>query len=119
MRDRVQGSAAAEMLAVCNALYIAHAHQLVQHGDAVLLQTDCLAAIQAFEDQRQVKNPDEVAAVRYFRTIRKEQSLRVSFKHVKGHTTRPEARFVTNNLCDKRAKEGMRQARATLKGRSE
>lgn len=116
MRGVIKGPAAAEMLAVCNVLYIAWAKQLVQARDHVLIQTDCQAAIQAFEGSRTVSNPDEKEAVRYLHTIRREKSLNVSFRHVKGHTNRPEARFVTNNLCDRRAKEGMRQARATLKG---
>lgn len=104
------------MLAVCNALFIAVKDGLLQEGDHALVQTDCVAAITAFEGSRLVTNPDEFEAVRYFNDFRQGKKFTVSFRHVKGHTTRPEARFVTNNLCDKRAKEGMRKARARLKG---
>jgi len=116
MKGAVEGSAAAEMLAVCNAVYIALASKLVQHGDHILLQTDCVAAIDAFENRRTTRKPDEIKALQYLRKVKKDNGLRMSFKHVKGHTTRTEARFVTNNMCDRRAKDGMRQARATMKG---
>lgn len=119
MQRAIKGPAAAEMFAVCNALYIAVRRGLVLERDHVLVQTDCMAAIHAFDGSRQVKNVDEVEAVRYFHQFRKEQSFTVSFRHVKGHTRRTEARYVTNNLCDKRAKDGMRQARKKLKEKTE
>lgn len=114
MRGAVCGSAAAEMLAACNALFVALELTLAQPGDHVLLQTDCVSAIQAFEGSRTVRVKDEFTALVYFRKLKKDKSINVSFRHVKGHTTRSEPRYVTNKLCDRRAKEGMRQARATL-----
>lgn len=114
MKGKVESSHTAEMLAVCNSIHVALASGLVQPGDHLLVQTDCLAAIQAFENKREPKKPQEREALRFFRELRKEKDLGVSFRHVKGHTTRTEARYVTNNLCDQRAKEGMRRARRTL-----
>jgi ribonuclease HI len=114
MRGTVDSSSAAEMMACVNALFHGCFMGLVQPGDHVLVQTDCIAAIQAFEGQRNSLTKDEREAVRSFRSLRKEKSVSVSFRHVKGHTKRTEARYVTNNLCDKRAKEGMRRSRAVL-----
>lgn len=119
MQRAIKGPAAAEMFAVCNALFIAVRRGLVQERDHVLIQTDCMAAIHAYDGTRRVTNPDEVEAVNYFHQFRKEQSFTVSFRHVKGHTRRTEARYVTNNLCDKRAKDGMRQARKKLKEKTQ
>lgn len=116
MKGLVADSTTAEMQAVCNALYAAVRCQLVQPGDEVLIQTDCEAAIQAFQGSRDVRRKHEREVLRYFHSLRERSSIRVSFRHVKGHTKRKEARYVTNNLCDQRAKEGMRQARATVKG---
>lgn len=115
MKTPVESSHAAEMLAVCNSMFAALKFGLVVEGDHILMQTDCMAAIRAFENMRQTKKPQEKEALRYFRELRKERNLTVSFRHVKGHTTRTEARYVTNNLCDQRAKEGMRRARRALK----
>jgi ribonuclease HI len=116
MKGVVQGSIAAEMLALCNATFIALKTGLVEAGDHILLQTDCVAAITAFEGQRNIKNPDERKAHGYLWRLKKAEGINISFRHVKGHTNNREARFVTNNLCDQRAKTGMREARATLKG---
>lgn len=114
MKCRVDGNIAAEMQAVVNALYIAHRLQLVQAADEVLIQTDCMAAIDAFEGKRRNLPAQEWEAVKVLRRLRSDHSLRVVFRHVKGHTGKKEARFVTNHLCDKRAKEAMRRARARV-----
>lgn len=114
MKMRVESSHTAEMLAVCNSLFVALREGLVQDGDHVLMQTDCKAAINAFENNRPTKMPQEGEALRFFRDLRKERTLSVSFRHVKGHTDRKETRYVTNNLCDQRAKDGMRIARRAL-----
>lgn len=114
MKSRVDGNIAAEMQAVVNALYIAHRLQLVQAADEVLIQTDCMAAIDAFEGKRKKLPSQEWEAVRVLRRLRSEYDLRIVFRHVKGHTGKKEARYVTNHLCDKRAKEAMRRARARV-----
>lgn len=72
MKGKVESSHTAEMLAVCNSLHIALASELVQPGDHVLMQTDCLAAIYAFENKREPKQPQEREALRFFRKLRRE-----------------------------------------------
>lgn len=114
VQRKVGGSIAAEMMAVVNALAIAVKRELVQKGDHVLLQTDCQGAIDAFIGVRTRLPPDERDAKGAFFELKRLHGFTFSFRHVKGHTTRPEARYVTNNLCDKRAKDGLRLARRFL-----
>jgi len=114
MKCRLEGNIAAEMQAVANALHIATRLQLVQAADEVLIQTDCMAAIDAFEGKRKNLPSQEWEAVRVLRRLRSEHNLQIVFRHVKGHTGKKEARYVTNHLCDKRAKEAMRRARARV-----
>ena len=95
MKCRVDGNIAAEMQAVVNALYIAHRLQLVQAADEVLIQTDCMAAIDAFEGKRRNLPAQEWEAVKVLRRLRSDHSLRVVFRHVKGHTGKKEARLRT------------------------
>lgn len=116
IKDKVDSSGAAEMIAIVNALHISIKGELVQDGDHVLLQTDCQGAIDAFNSSRSRLTKDERAAKTAFFELKKKLGFSFSFRHVKGHTTRPEARYVTNNLCDKRAKDGMRLARQRLGG---
>lgn len=113
-RKRCDGSAAAEMMAVVNAFAIAINRKTVQEGDHVLLQTDCVEAIAVLSHRRRGGTADQLECIRVFRQLKKEAGVTVSFRHVKGHTRHEAARFVTNNLCDRRAKAGMRAMRKQL-----
>ena len=113
-KGRVDGSSAAEMMALANALFQTLGRGIAKAGDHVLLQTDCQSAIDAFESRRVNMTNDERRAKKEFFTLKKASRVTVSFRHVKGHTTRTEARYVTNNLCDQRAKDGMRLARKLI-----
>lgn len=116
MQNPISSSGAAEMAALVNGLFFACMSGIAQRGDHVLLQSDCTGAIAGLESQRKELSSDERYAKKRFFEIKKEYGVTVSFRHVKGHTNRTEARYVTNNLCDQRAKAGMRLARKRLKG---
>jgi ribonuclease HI len=125
MKDAVDGSGAAEMMAVVNAVVKALALELVQPGDKLLLQTDCESAIMAFQNQRANITRDEAKAKKAFWDTIKAHNLSFFFRHVKGHMTRAKlrhmgitntSRYVTNNMCDMRAREGMEKARAAARG---
>lgn len=114
IRTPVDSSNAAEMAALVNGLFFACKAGIAIAGDHVLLQTDCQSAIDAFESKRSRLSRDERSAKHHLFELKKDFGLTVSFRHVKGHTDRTEARYVTNNLCDQRAKQGMRLARRNL-----
>lgn len=114
---RATSSGVAEMMAVVNALWMARETGLVQGGDYVLVQTDCQAAIGAFEGTRCCHDVDEQAVLGSYHELVRKSGMRVYFRHVKGHTSRhrnPEARFGANRACDGRAGEHMRRARARI-----
>lgn len=115
---QVDGSCAAEMMAVVNGLHRATKYNLAQKGDHILLQTDCQSAIDAFSGKRNIYNKDEAKAKKMLYAIKLKIGLTLSFRHVKGHSKSKEARYVTNNLCDERAKKGMRLARSKFKDTS-
>lgn len=112
MKSSVATNVTAEMMALCNALHEAVRLGLVRASDVVLLQTDCMAAIDAFTGQRMRLIEQESQAVQHLHGLRDKLFLEVQFRHVKGHTGNTEARFVTNKMCDRRAKAAMRRARA-------
>lgn len=114
MKNPPSTNIAAEMQAAVNALHIAIRHGLVQADDDVLVQTDCMAAIDAFEKRRRNLSQHEKEAVDVIERLRRHHRLTLVFRHVKGHSGRKEARYVTNHMCDKRAKEAMRLARARI-----
>lgn len=111
-KERVVTSCVAEMMALVNGLHTACKQGLVQNADSVLMQTDCLGAIQAFQGQRGYMSPVEQSVVKYYEELLTASSVHVSFRHVKGHTTRKEPRYYINSKCDEFAKKAMRKARA-------
>lgn len=111
---RVENNNTAEMMAVCHALYEATKEGLVQSGDYVLIQTDCLGAIHRLKGSHPSRSKQERECTNYLRQVRKNLNLGIELRHVKGHSSKKESRFVANNMCDIRAKEGMREARRLL-----
>lgn len=105
----------AEMKAIANAIHHAMFAKLVLLGDRVLIQSDCIGAIHAFTGQRSTLKPQEREVVEWFRKFTVKYDIRVTFKHVKGHSTNTEARFVSNQICDRKAKQEMRRARNLFK----
>lgn len=103
-----------EMKAIVNAIYFGMRENLIEPGDSLLLQTDCQSAIDAFTGSRTLIPDCERESVKVLGKLMVEQQLKYTFRHVKGHTNRPEPRFATNRSCDKRAKKHMRIRRTNV-----
>lgn len=113
LKKRLASSNDAEMAAVVNALHVAYREGVLHDGDDVLIQIDCVGAIRQFQGPRHgVTDPYHI--VEEFHRFKREHRLAITFKHVKGHTGRTEARYLANKMCDKRAKRGMREARRLI-----
>lgn len=110
-KNKLDSASAAEMMAVVNAIYFAMKTNVALACDELLIQTDCMAAIDAFLKRRERLTKDETAALGVFSKIKARMNLKVSFRHVRGHTRVQDARSITNRLCDSRAKKGMREVR--------
>jgi ribonuclease HI len=108
----------AEMMAIANGLTLAVKAGLVERGDDVLVQTDSTDAIACLRGERMRYESFtlELAEVRsYVVAFALEHELRIEYRHVKGHSDRPKARYKANNHCDERAKKFMRRARRELR----
>lgn len=101
----------AEMQALCRGLQWGLVHDAIHNGDDLLLQTDCQAAIQAFTGHRKLVKANELKTLEFFHAMVSTFQLSVTFKHVKGHSGRSDARHVTNAICDRLARKNMRVAR--------
>lgn len=113
----VHNSTVSEMMAIANALYVALKEGYATINDHILIQTDCIAAIDAFTFKRTNLNEHESIVVKTLNQYMLQYSLNFRFKHVKGHTNNKQARFVTNNICDERARSEMKKLRKlVLKG---
>lgn len=108
----------AEMMAVANGLTVALKAELVCDGDDVLVQSDSTDAIAGLQGQRlryESFTPAMAEVRDYVVKLVADHQLNVSYRHVKGHSSRPEARYKANNHCDERAKTHMRRARRKLR----
>lgn len=109
--EAVHSSTVAEMMAVVNSVHCAIVAGVAEKGDSLLVQTDCIAAITAFEGQRANLVDQEQRAIRILSDICKGHGVTVIFRHVKAHTGAQDNRSVANHMCDKRARQGMKRAR--------
>lgn len=116
-RSLARNNNVAEMMAIINGVHLAFVHEVALPGDAILAQTDCQAAILAFEGKRLLQE-DERIIVDGLKTLLQIRNATVRFKHVKGHTSGKEPRLWVNNHCDALAKKGMREARDAARKRS-
>lgn len=112
-KDPVKGSNEAEAMALVNAVYTAAKMNLVGPGCKVLLQSDSTAALGALSGTRKFIFGDEKRAQRLLRRVGDKLGLFYEYKHVPGHTdpSYRQGRYVTNRICDERAKKQMRRAR--------
>lgn len=112
--EEVLDTNAAEMMAVCNAIWHAIGAGLIHEGDYLLIQTDSTAAIDRFEAKKAVNITEQQnRVIAYFDKICRRLKLQVRFRHVKAHTNVTDRRSLANQSCDKRAKAAMREARKT------
>ena len=113
----VASSVVAEMHGILRAVQRGVKDGIIQPHDNVLYQTDCIPAIQAFTHRRTTLTMEEKALVGSFHSFVGEHKLHSRFKHVKGHCDSKEARYVVNNICDRKAKNKMRRARDKILAR--
>jgi len=107
----------AEMMAVCNTLWHGIKNGLIQAGDEILIQTDCLSAIDRLGETKPATREQDKQVLEYFRKVTLDHNLKISWRHVKGHTNHADARFAANRKCDQRAKQHMRLARVEKIGK--
>lgn len=105
-KQPVSSSREAEMLAVINGLWLA-----AQHGVTVaLVQTDCMAVVHMLNGETKKKSiRDEYSRARAKAGV---CHIKVSGRHVRGHTQVADARSYVNRWCDSRAKTAMKKQRA-------
>ncbi len=111
--QRIVSNVAAEMMAVANTLHDCKMQKLLLPGDSVLMQTDCVAAINAFTSVRTLNSmhEQEQNVVEYVWQFVKHFELEIRYRHVKGHSSQQGNRYLANHKCDQRAKNAMRVAR--------
>lgn len=106
----------AEMAALANGVYAACNKKKVLDGDSILIQSDCIAALEALSGDRDNLNEHETKVRDSLLSIKEYYRLSFRFKHIKGHSNKdgaeiPDARSLANVICDKKARKEMNRAR--------
>lgn len=101
--EKVDTAHEAEIKAIINGLYIA---KRVFQPDHYHVVSDCLAAMQTLQGKTSNKKWQE-------KMTEIVGTTRVTFAHVKAHTSTKDKRSYVNNWCDFNAKMAMRQLRTT------
>lgn len=107
-KQPVSSARDAEMLAAINGVFIA----MKEGATQVLVQTDCLAVVHMFQGvtvQKSIRNAFACAMSKAGIA-----GIRVSAKHVRGHTNDPASRSWVNRWCDEHAGKQMRANRVQI-----
>jgi ribonuclease HI len=110
--DEVENNNTAEMMAICNAIWKGIEAALIQRSDQLLIQSDCLSAMDKMKGLQKAVTAQERSVLAYYLRTVQENGLHVTFRHVRGHTSIDEPRYAANRLCDRTAKAQMRLARS-------
>lgn len=110
--QEVENNNTAEMMAICNTIWKGVNHNLIQPGDALLIQTDSVTAIGKLRGALPIATEQERAVLVYFDKTVARNALLIEFRHVRGHTSFDGARYAANRMCDMRARRAMRMARS-------
>lgn len=112
-KNTLESSNLAEMRAIVNSLHVVWQLGLICWGDEILIQTDCIAAIQGLRKTR-VLTSEEAITTDLYKTM--STAFDLTLRHVKGHSRDTRSRFRANNHCDRRAKAAMQAARRQIQG---
>ncbi len=111
---RPESSNAAELMAIVNGMHCALRRGILLDGDALIVQTDSQAAIQAINGARTIAH-HETAALERLRAYITAHALSIEMRHVKGHTRTQDKRSYVNRVCDMHARSAMRRLRHELR----
>jgi ribonuclease HI len=115
MQEACFDSMDAEMKGIINSIIAAGRKSLLQKGDKLIMQCDCIAAIERLNGYRAPKNDREAELFRVYEGAVLKLGIEVEFRHVKGHYASTDGRYAANRACDRKAKEHMRHARGRSK----
>lgn len=114
-KSLLKDALAAETLAIVNALHCSISMGVTAAGDDVLIQTDCLNAIDQLEGRFRRKRKDLAEGIERFNLLRDGNNLHIEFRHVRGHTRTMDQRSKAQRLSDQRARQAMKKARSQVK----
>lgn len=109
-KSKLKDSYEAEYKAVANAIHYAIEKSIALKNDTILIQTDNQGVVDLINNVRPPRE-DLLLVQDYINVKVNNLNLKLIGRHVKGHTSKKENRYRSNNLCDQTAGFYMEQAR--------
>lgn len=115
--NKPEKSYEAEAMAVSIAVFLAFKYGIARAGDKLLIQSDCLMVIHAYNGIMSEKKISPVLqqTISYTRDLAKERDCKIQLRHVKGHAPQEGNRNYVNEICDKMARKVMKAQRKTTR----
>lgn len=102
----------AEIMVIVNALWHGLQNNLIEEGSTLLIQTDSVTAIRTFKGEVKTKNNQQTKAYRTLWDYSDRFKLKLTFRHLPGHSCGADKRSKVQISCDRAAKIHMQRARA-------
>ena len=109
-KDSIKDSYEGELKAVINAVHYGIKYNHILDGDQLLVQLDNKGVV-ALLNSDSTPREDIRKCFNEFKIFLRTNNIKLTAKHVKGHTNTRDQRSKANALCDLRAKEAMNTAR--------
>ena len=111
-REKPCSSIGAELAAIANALHLAATRLPLTPDTFVILQTDCVPAIDLLEGRWRKQRAAFLAACeRSINETVAKAGFRLELRHVRAHRHKVDRRSAVNEWCDTAAKSALRRAR--------
>jgi len=101
----------AEGYALVNALHFAFRSGIAMPGDRIVAGVDNEGVLQLVRGERPASHDWQRLVLRHLERFADEARVRFDFRHVKAHAPRRGGRNFVNNVCDRLAKQGLKDAR--------
>ena len=106
LRGKWKGSEDTEMAAIANTLRLAKFAGILIPGDTVIIQSDCLWALNKLSKNIRPAKGKGQRAYNFIKHFEKAHYLFLKYKHVKAHEGGIHKRSAVNEACDEIARKG-------------
>jgi len=111
----LESSVNAEMAGVVNAVSKAIQKGYLRSGDHLYLQSDCQSILNRFRCHRgflPAKDTEKARIMLHFSRLMAAHNLKLTVRHVKGHSQKKRSRYAAQRHCDHLAYQHMAQVRS-------
>lgn len=108
-KNQPESATEAEAMALSIAVFAAFRQGIAEPGDRLIVQTDCMQNIHAYDGAKRRRSKLILDTVKYTKDLIAEKKCTFEIRHVRAHDPKAGKRNYINDVCDKLAKKAMRK----------